>query len=270
MIHLDGGRVAHDGEEIAWESAGDPDNPDVVVLCHGAGGNRAAWYQQVPALAERYRVVTWDHRGFGDSTDRAGRSAPDVAVGDLAAVLDVLGVGRAHIVGQSMGGWTALGFTLAQPERVVSLVLADTLGGCPVEPWFARASGPPRTDPAGGPVLGRHVALGPYVHANEPTKIYLYQQLGGLGRPFGSGIPATVLRGLFSVRHAPDALAAVRQPVLCLVGTDDAIFPPAWIREVAAFFAHGQYVEIADAGHSPYFEQPDAWNRAVLAFLGSA
>ena len=65
----------------------------------------------------------------------------------------------------------------------------------------------------------------------------------------------------------PDALAALRVPTLFVVGSDDALFPPVVIREAAAQVPGARVVEIADAGHSPYFEQPEDWNRAVLGFL---
>ena len=120
------GFLERDGERIYWESlgAGPP-----LVLCHGMGGNHAVWFQQVAFFARDRRVVVWDHRGFGRSTDRAGRSGPEVAVADLRALFDHLALKRVDLVGQSMGGWTALGLALESPARIRSLVLADSLGG---------------------------------------------------------------------------------------------------------------------------------------------
>src|SRR3954468_114284 len=117
------GFVDHDGERIYYEVVGEGGVP--LVLSHGAGGNHAVWYQQVAPFAVDRTVVTWDHRGYGRSTDRADRSGPEVAVGDLLAVLDALGIERADLVGQSMGGWTVVGAALARPGLARSLVLAD-------------------------------------------------------------------------------------------------------------------------------------------------
>ena len=128
------GFVESDGERIYHEVCGEG---EPVVLCHGAGGNHASWYQQVPAFASRYRVITWDQRGFGRSTNRADRSGPRAAVADLRGLLDHLAVDKAHLVGQSMGGWVILGFALAHPERVRSLVFASTTAGIQV-PGMAR------------------------------------------------------------------------------------------------------------------------------------
>ena len=262
------GTLDRDGESLYYECAGEANNPDVVVLCHGAGGNHAVWFEQVPELALRYRVVTWDHRGFGMSTDRAGLSAPAVATGDLAALLDHLGIESAHLVGQSMGGWTVLGLALAQPNRVRSLVLADSLGGCPVSGWIDRTLVAGRPD--SGPMLGIHPAIGPRLHAEDPTRVYLYQLLGGFGRGTGGGIAPSVMRGLTETMHERAALARLACPILCVVGSDDAIFPPAWVHAAAAMLPGALVVEIAGAGHSPYFESPAAWNTAVATFLAAA
>jgi 2-succinyl-6-hydroxy-2,4-cyclohexadiene-1-carboxylate synthase len=265
VIPIIGGTLDHDGESLYWELAGEEGLP-VLALCHGAGGNHGSWFQQVPRFADRYRVLTWDHRGFGMSTDRAERSAPDVAVTDLAALLDHIGAADAHLVGQSMGGWTVLGFTLRFPERVRSLVLADSLAGCPVAGWLERTAARAAD---GGVVLGRHVAVGPHLRDTDPTKVYLYQQLSGMGRSFGAFIPKSVGRGLSETVHPPEELAKVRCPVLCIVGADDAIFTPEWVHQAAALLP-GATVEVIDrAGHSPYFEQPEAWNDVVDTFLTS-
>ena len=259
------GRLDRGGDSLYFECTGDAENPDVVVLCHGAGGNHAVWFEQVPELATRYRVVTWDHRGFGMSTDHGGISAPAVAIADLTALLDHLGIEQAHLVGQSMGGWTVLGFALAHPERVRSLVLADSLGGCPIPGWIDRVA--PAGRPDWGATLGNHPAVGPRIHAEDPTRVYLYQLLGGFGRGTGGGIPPSVMRGLGSTVYDHDALATMTCPILCVVGSDDAIFPPAWMHEAAAMLPGARLVEIPGAGHSPYFEAPEAWNAAVFAFL---
>ena len=109
------GTVASEGEDIYWEdvTTGDGDDRPVVVLSHGAGGSHAVWYLQVPVLGEHFRVVTWDSRGFGNSTNRNDAPSPDAAATDLASVLDHLGIDRAHLVGQSMGGWHISAFALA-------------------------------------------------------------------------------------------------------------------------------------------------------------
>ena len=130
-LQLTTGTVESDGEDIYWElaSLGESDDRPGVVLSHGAGGTHAIWYQQIPAIGADHRVVTWDSRGFGNSTNRNNQPNPDNAARDLAAVLDHLGVDSAHHVGQSMGGWHISALAKATPDRVLSLAYADTVGG---------------------------------------------------------------------------------------------------------------------------------------------
>src|SRR4051794_30533119 len=110
--------VASQGEEIYYEVVGDSDAP-TIMLTHGAGGSHAAWFQNVPVLANAgWRVVTWDSRGFGNSTFTTGVHGTDAAVADMVAILDASGTDRVHLAGQSMGGWWVVAFTLAHPERV--------------------------------------------------------------------------------------------------------------------------------------------------------
>ena len=100
------------GERIYWEltSTGVDDDRAVVVLSHGAGGSHAVWFQQVPVLGQRFRVLTWDARGFGNSTNVTDAPSAEAGAADLAAILDELGIDRVHLVGQSMGGWHIAAF----------------------------------------------------------------------------------------------------------------------------------------------------------------
>ena len=107
------------GINLYYETQGSGD--EVFVFAHGAGGNHLSWWNQVPAFAERGRVVTFDHRAFGQSLDTDGRGA-GAFVDDLEALLDHLGIERATLIAQSMGGLSAMGFTLRHERRVKALV----------------------------------------------------------------------------------------------------------------------------------------------------
>jgi 3-oxoadipate enol-lactonase len=261
------GHVDHDGESLYFQVAGDEATADhpPLVLCHGAGGNHASWYQQVSAFAHDRLVVTWDHRGFGRSTDRADRSGPEVAVGDLLAVLDHLGIDRADLVGQSMGGWTVAGAAMARPELARSLVLADTIAGFQTDAVDA-ALGAPRTVAMAaldGTVLGQHPAIDLGFSARHPERAHLYQSLSGMG----SAQSGVIISRLMATRHGPEAVAAITCPVLLVVGDRDPLFPPASIRATAELLADARIVELPGCGHSPYFEDPEAWNLVVGRFL---
>lgn len=254
------GQLATGGEDVYFEVAGAGD--DVLVLGHGLGGNHAVWFQQVPVLAERYRVVTWDQRGFGMSSNRAGASGPPAAVDDLSALLDHLGVQRAHLAGQSMGGWAVVGFALRSPDRVRSLVLADTTGGIANDAVREALATPQRRTVNPG-TLGAHRAVDP---GFDPTRAFLYQQLGGFR---GEIDEADMIGKLFGTSYPLDDVTQLAMPVLCVVGADDDLIPPAAIHAVAGLLKDARVVEIPGAGHSPYFERPDEWNAAVLDFLAA-
>src|SRR4051795_55675 len=95
-----------------------PEDAPVVVLSNSLGATRAMWDPQVPALAERYRVVTYDTRGHGTSPAPAGPYTLDDLVDDLVALLDRVGAQRAHVVGLSLGGMTGMRLTAREPSRV--------------------------------------------------------------------------------------------------------------------------------------------------------
>src|SRR5205085_4389285 len=101
----------------------------LLVLLHGIGANARSWAHQLQALATHYDVVAWDMRGYGSSSDPVEPySMADVA-GDLAGLLDHLGFEKGHIGGLSMGGVVAQEFYGRCPDRVRSLILADTNAG---------------------------------------------------------------------------------------------------------------------------------------------
>jgi 3-oxoadipate enol-lactonase len=259
--------VASGGETIYYEVTGAADAP-AIVLTHGAGGSHAAWFQQVPALADAgYCVVTWDSRGFGKSTFATGVLGSDAVVADIVAVLDAAGIERAHLVGQSMGGWWVTAFALAQPDRVRSLTLSNTVGGLWTDALFDHFANFVSTAgavDADGPRLGVHSALGPSLVTRDPARAFLYQQLNTFHDP-----PMAAVAGALTgarVEHA--ALDALGIPILVITGTDDALFPAPLVIDSAARLEHATIVEIADAGHSPYFERPDEYNAALLRFLG--
>jgi len=99
-----------------------------LVFAHGLGGNHLSWWQQVPHFRDRYTCVTFAHRGFAPSSAPPAGPDPTNYAGDLAALIEHLDAREVRIVAQSMGGWTALEFALAQPGRVRALVLASTAG----------------------------------------------------------------------------------------------------------------------------------------------
>ena len=261
------GFLDHDGETLFYEVVGGAEASHLpLVLSHGAGGNHAIWFQQVAPFAADRTVVTWDHRGFGRSSDRAARSGPEVAAGDLLALCDHLGIGRADLVAQSMGGWTVVGAALQRPSLARTLVLADTAAGF-TSPAISEALAGARRDAVleawKGDVLGEHPALDRSFPLTYPELAHLYQSLGRMGSPDLTAI----MPRLGATHHDERDAARLTMPVLCIVGEHDALVAPAAVAAVAALLPNARVVVIPGCGHSPYFEDPETWNDAVRSFL---
>ena len=117
------------GIDVHYQAFGEG---ETIVFAHGAGGNLLSWWQQIPYFSQNYRCITIDQRGFGHSLDDPNGPGSGAFVEDLVGLLDYLEIGSAHLVAQSMGGRTMLGFAVAYPHRTKSLVMADTVGGMAV------------------------------------------------------------------------------------------------------------------------------------------
>jgi pimeloyl-ACP methyl ester carboxylesterase len=114
------------GIDLYYETHG---QGPAIVFAHGGGGSHMSWWQQVPAFSKSYQCVTFDHRGFGISREMPDGPGAASFVEDLRGLLDHLGIDQAAVVGQSMGGWTVLGFAATYPHRTRALVLCDTTAG---------------------------------------------------------------------------------------------------------------------------------------------
>src|SRR5262245_39605052 len=115
------------GQKIVYVEAGSPSNPRVILL-HGLGGDSSHWAMNVPALAEKYHVFALDQIGFGTSDKPGLNYRVAVLVEFLGGFFKKLGIEKATLVGNSLGGWTAAAFTLAEPQKVEKLVLVDAAG----------------------------------------------------------------------------------------------------------------------------------------------
>ncbi|WP_066817019.1 alpha/beta fold hydrolase [Sphingomonas mali] len=229
-----------------------------LVLSHGVGGNHASWYLQVAALAERFRIVTWDHRGFGLSSDVEGQGRAGF-VDDLIAVLDAAEIDRAVLVGQSMGGGTCLAMTCTHPDRVSGLVMADSLAQAILPPEVADRFAANGAATAGLTQIER--VLGATIRRENPTAATLYSQIAGF-----NAITLRTLHGNMP-SYSAEALAASGVPSLFIVGDEDILFPPWAVRAFQAGVPDSRYVELSRTGHSAFYERPDAFNAVLESWL---
>src|SRR5215472_4302850 len=185
--------MTKEGFRLYYEDTGG--SGPVVLFLHGAGGNHLSWWQQVPVFAEEYRCVTADQRGFGQSAGAAGEPGPAALATDALALLDHLGIERAAIVAQSMGGWAAVGAVMRAPRRFWAIAaLRQRLV----------AASPPR------PPVPWHAALGATFREREPVRSFLYAQISGLNAP----LPAEFRDQLGRLTTPVEQYAAGRVPTL--------------------------------------------------------
>jgi 3-oxoadipate enol-lactonase len=252
-----------DGARIYYERAG---AGPALVLIHGLGGNHAVWFQQVVAFAATHQVITISQRGFAPSSEATEPYDNGVLVADAAAVLDRLDISDAIVAGQSMGGWTALGLALERPDLVTTLVLSGTVAGIfddEIRAHYESVTARARALTDVPQPLARHPALGKEFSRRAPDQAYLYQLLASFGAP----APGAVAEGLGRTQFDDETLAQLEAGVIFVVGEHDPIFPPALVARAAARLGGAPVIVIERSGHSPYYERPRAWNRAVRSAL---
>ncbi len=246
---------------VVDEGAGRPP----LLLVHGFTGSDIDWVDVQPALAARRRVVSYTHRGHGDSVHTTSYSL-DELVGDLESVVEQLQLAPMHLLGHSMGGVVALRYALAHPDPLASLILMDTFAAPPSDGSMgAMIDGMVDTamrDGVGAVLDGMRPFL-----AAAPPEIAARVEYKVLHMDPAAFV--TLGRSLASFPSMADRLGELAHlPVTVIVGANDTPLLDS------ARFLHdaipGSRLEVVpDAGHSPQEDNPDAWLRAVEDHLAS-
>lgn len=257
------------GVELHYQEYG---TGPAVVFLHGAGGGtQIAWFQQLPHFSRHFRCIVIDHRGFGSSTD-PDQEGPKRFVDDLEVLLDRLGIERAALIAQSMGGWTALGFAVRNPDRTSALVMCDCVGDVD---WPELHSLMEKLDEQNRDIPGLDRAYAADFPDRDPAMALLLRiRLNAENFPLPEWLSFNVSESRSNLRHmptgiriAPDDLQAIAAPTMFLVGDQDKIVYPEVVRMVHGQIPGSEYVEIEGCGHSAYWERPEAFNQVVGAFL---
>lgn len=232
-----------------------------VVLMHAITGTSESWAPQIEAFAKTgYRVIAFDRRGWGKSqADPATGPQPGHAADDLHALADHLALARFHLVGVAGGGFVALDYAAAHPERLSSLVVAASTGSVTdkeIQDVIARIEIPGiRSLPA----HFREVSASYRGTNPEGTKRWLEieehaRQADAPNQPLRS--PNTFAK-----------LATIATRTLVVAADADLIAPPGLMKLWARHVKDAQWTTVPDAGHSIAWEQPAIFNDVVLRFL---
>ncbi|MGY1744343.1 3-oxoadipate enol-lactonase [Blastococcus sp. SYSU D00695] len=248
--------------EVAYTADG-PAGAPVVVLSNSLGATRGMWDPQVPALAERYRVVTYDTRGHGESAAPPGPYTLDDLVDDVVALLDRLGARRASVAGLSLGGMTALRLAAREPARVDRLAVLCSSARTEAPGFLdraaaARASGTAGFAPA---VVGRW--LTPAYAAEHPDLVARLEAMVAGADDEGYAACCEVVAGL----DLRADLARITAPTLVVSGAEDPALPPAHQEAIAAGIAGAALLSVSPAAHLANLERPLEVTSALLAHL---
>lgn len=250
-----------------------PDDADApwIVFSNSLTTDVTMWDTEVAALKDRYRILRYDSRGHGQTGATPGPYSFGMLVDDVIAVMDAVGIDKAHFVGLSLGGMTGLGVAIHHPDRLLSLASCDARAWSPtdyVDAWVGRMAvarekgmealveptierwftAPFRADPASAPVLDRVRAM------IRETSVEGYTGC------------AEALRA----HDYRDGLAGIPVPCLFMTGSEDTSTPPECAQEMADVVPYAACVIVTPASHISNMENPADFDAALFAHLERA
>jgi 3-oxoadipate enol-lactonase len=254
-----------DDIQIAYDDVG---MGSAVVFIHGYPFNRSLWTAQTEALTGRFRVVTPDLRGFGESEASEGPATMNDLAQDVAKLMDHLGIDQAVIAGLSMGGYVALAFVKQFPSRVKALVLADTRAQADTEEAkqtrMQQAEKAMSEGMAGIADAMLPKLLTPETVSKRPEVVKRVRDMMLKTKPQGA---ASALLGMAQREDLTEFISTIRVPTMILVGGEDAITPVADSEKMQSKIATSHLVVLENAGHVSNLEQTEQFNFALLKFL---
>ena len=239
----------------------------VVCFTHSILASSAMWQTQADLLAGRgWRVVRIDTRGHGGSRTGSTHATMATLVSDTIAVLNALDISKAHYVGLSLGGMSGFGLALSHADRLQSICLCAARADAPPEvaaPWDERISIAETANscsPLAQPTIDRWFGRA-FLDANPDLEGHLLKMTS-----------ATTVTGFVACARAIQSLDyldhvhEIALPTTLIVGANDGVLPAA-MAEIARHIKGAELVQIANAGHLPNVDQPEAFNDALLRHL---
>jgi pimeloyl-ACP methyl ester carboxylesterase len=250
MVEVAGSRLWY------WDTGGPG---AAVILLHAGTQSGAGWVYQQPVLAAAgYRVIGYSRRGYYRS-DAGDDSNPGFGADDLHALIQHLKLGKVHLVSAAQGSFFAIDYTLEYPAHVRSLAVISSYMGV-TEADYAAVNA--RLRPKFFAALPHDFKeLSPSYRAGNPEGLAAWQALEHQAIP-GKRITPKMKQPLTWAR-----LESIKHPTLLMTGDSDLYTPPSLLRMQAQHMPHAEVHIVAEAGHSPYWEQPLVFNQILLAFL---
>ncbi|HKA68311.1 MAG TPA: 3-oxoadipate enol-lactonase [Actinomycetes bacterium] len=242
-----------------------PADAPPLLLSSSLGATADMWEPQAAALADRFRIVRYDHRGHGRSPVPPGPYELADLGADAQALLDRLEIDKAHLAGLSLGGMVAMWLAAHAPDRVDRLVLMSTsakLG--PPQAWAERAAtvrAAGSTGAVADAVVGRWFTAG-YASAH-PNLVRRFRDMIAATPPDGYAACC----GAIERMDLEPGLARIRAATLVISGTDDPATPPVHAERIAAGIAGATLELLPGAAHLANVSAADTVNELLAAFL---
>jgi 3-oxoadipate enol-lactonase len=248
--------------------AGEDQANETLVLVNGVGDPLEGWVNQTDEfLAADLRVVSFDNRGVGRSSQPPGPYTSAQMAADLHEVVDAAGLDGFHLCGVSLGGVIAQEYALAHPDTLRSLVLANTFAAADPFTRAAFLSWSEVAEAAGMPMMMRTQApwiFSPDFYARYPERV---AELIAEAQTSTQPAAAFAAQTAALVDHdARDRLAALSTPTLVIAAADDIIIRPALSRELFEALPDAAWA-VVPGGHAAFWENPGPWNHAVIEFV---
>jgi pimeloyl-ACP methyl ester carboxylesterase len=255
------------GQKIHYWEVGSSGPP--VILLHGLGGDATNWAQTIPALASKYHVYAPDQIGFGQSDKPIVNYRVAMLVEFLDQFYQKLGIEKAILIGNSLGGWAAAAFAIAHPQKVAKLVLVSAAG--------YSAKGYAR----GETLKDLYATFNPSTTADMKRlyELIFYEKaistdafvVPAFTKKLKTGDGYTINSFMDSILRGEDFIddkvKTIKAPTLVIWGRDDKLNPLAMGEAFAQDISGAQKVVIEQCGHVPQIERAPVFNDALLKFL---
>jgi 3-oxoadipate enol-lactonase len=239
-----------------------------VVLIHGFPFSHEMWKPQVEVLSKNHRVVVYDVRGHGDSDAGDGQYTLEFFVDDLIGLLDHLKIEKAIVCGLSMGGYIALRAIERNPERFRALILCDTRSEADSnEAKLKRAAAIKTVKQQGVATFAEGFVKSVFAAETFTFKPEVVESIKNI---IQRNSPVGICGALLALASRADTTASLPQisvPTLILVGEQDALTPPSVAKAVHEKIRNSELHVIPRAAHMSNLENPEQFNRHLLAFL---
>jgi 3-oxoadipate enol-lactonase len=254
-----------DDVRLHYEFDGPADRP-VLALSNSLGTNLHMWDRLIPSLTGAYRVLRYDMRGHGESSDPTGPYMIAQLGEDFLSLADTLGIRQLFFCGLSVGGMIGIWLGIHAPQRLQKLVLANTAARIgTVEGWndrIAKVQSGGIASVADG-IIERWFT--PAFRLAFPGEVEATRAMLLASPPAGYVATCAAIRDM----DMTSQLHLIQTPSLIIAGVQDAATPPSGSRQLAEGIPNSQYIELPTA-HISSIERPDDFNKAVLSFLRTA